>query len=110
MLSIKIKLIELPQSDTQLLLHLLLLPQKKMTLPRRAPCSSEQTRAFVTQEIDYFKQELERQANLSAKGDDGRKKRKTPLKLSGGVSGGKRLNHHASSVLFGWLEEHMENP
>ena len=84
------------------------LRDKQMTLPRRAPCSSEQTRAFVKQEIDYFKKELERQAD--AEGDDRRKKRKTPLKLSGGVSGGKRLNHHVSSVLFGWLEEHMENP
>jgi hypothetical protein len=38
----------------------------------------------------------------------GTRKRKTSL--FSGVSGGKRLNQHASSVLFGWLEEHMENP
>ena len=81
-----------------------------MTLPRRAPCSSRQAQAYVEKEMDYFKQEIE-EAQTQRENDNkngGTRKRKTSL--FSGVSGGKRLNQHASSVLFGWLEEHMENP
>ena len=81
-----------------------------MTLPRRAPISSKQTQAFVEKEITYFQQELERQKiqRESEQNSVEGRKRKTPL--FGGVSGGKRLNEHASSVLFGWLELHMGHP
>ena len=81
-----------------------------MTLPRRAPCSSRQAQAYVEKEMNYFKQEME-EAQTQRENDNkngGTRKRKTSL--FSGVSGGKRLNQHASSVLFGWLEEHMENP
>jgi hypothetical protein len=64
----------------------------------------------MEKEMDYFKQEME-EAQTQRENDNkngGTRKRKTSL--FSGVSGGKRLNQHASSVLFGWLEEHMENP
>jgi hypothetical protein len=81
-----------------------------MTLPRRAPCSSKQAQAFAEKEMTYFKKELERHQikRESEQNSEGRR-RKTGLKLCG-VSGGKRLNQQASSVLFGWLEQHIENP
>ena len=83
----------------------------KMTLPRRAPCNAKQAKAFANQEVAHLKRELTKQAERDEV-NEGRR-RKTPIKISEllkSKSGGKRLNDAASSVLFGWLENHMENP
>ena len=83
-----------------------------MTLPRRAPCSSKQARAFANDEVRHLQEALAKKQQQQE--SDNERRRKTPLSLRAlskqKTSGGKRLNEHASSVLFGWLEQHMEHP